>query len=430
MQVSDVSCGTQLIPHAFPALRSLTLTRTQLGDGSLFNVLAADSKPTLTSLHLARCSMDSTAVPQAAVALAQLPGLQALHLEGPDSLVPVALHLTGLTSLTIETERAARDELPIAVVTQNQGLRSLNLVYGSVTGQLLQPDLLQEVLTSCISLTQLALHNLIVYDQGMSVLLTHGTSITDLTLGRTSLTTSKAHWACCWRKLVLHQRTLPEFAYLPLKSVQHLQVGYDKQASWVQLDLPSDIPPAQLPDLVQKATTNLASCPAWAKAPPTQLLLSGHPQDLTTAQQVQLLKALAPAAGRHVSKLFLDVEMQLGQAEVDTLANLLSGSLTSLHLDSATLHDSFWRPLAQHFPNMQELCLNSGIKAAAVDVEMYLASFTSSTPRRLDIHIEAYVFDEQGCLRLKACVDAQGLDSIRLTIQPPEYYEADEFWGP
>jgi hypothetical protein len=45
----------------------------------------------------------------------------------------------------------------------------------------LQPDLLQRVLTSCTGLTQLQLTGVWIDDQGLEVLLTHGTSITDLT---------------------------------------------------------------------------------------------------------------------------------------------------------------------------------------------------------------------------------------------------------
>jgi hypothetical protein len=95
----------------------------------------------------------------------------------------------------------------------------------------MQPHLLCKVLTSCTGLTQLALTCGRVDDQGLGVLLTHGTSITDVRLGWTSLTTSKTDWACSWRKLSF-EGTLQEFANLPLKSVQQLKVisycGFDK----------------------------------------------------------------------------------------------------------------------------------------------------------------------------------------------------------
>jgi hypothetical protein len=373
MQVFHASCGTHLIPQAFPALKSLTLTAIHLGDVSLFSQL--DDVPThnLTSLCLRQCSIDSEATQHAVVALAQLPGLRALHLEYPDAPAPVGLaeQLTGLTSLTISTDGAVMDEQQVAVAAQNQALRSLSLVNEQLPGQVLQPEVLCQVLTSCTGLTQLTLPDIWIDDQGLEVLLTRGTSITNLTLGETILTTSKADWGCSWRKLKVHGE-LQEFAYLPLKSVQQLHPYLGN------LYLPPNTPVAQLPDLLHQATTNLASCPAWVKAPPSELTLSGGAQYLTSDQRLQLLQALAPVAGRHVSKPMLDVNMQLGGAEVEALASSLAESLTILHLNSATLLDSFWRPLAQRFTHLQELRLDSGIKADAMSVATYLVMFSSS----------------------------------------------------
>jgi hypothetical protein len=302
VQVFHATCSTHLIPQAFPALHSLSLEYAQLGDGSLFSQLAAQPNSSLTSLQLACCSLDSAAVQHAAVALGQLTSLQALHLQGADLRVDTALaaHVTGLTSLTIcdDDTGAVLGEQQVAVAVQNQGLRSLSLSSRLYSYHTLQPDLLQEVLSSCTALTQLTLTCGELDDQGLGVLLTHGTSITDLMLGNTSLTTSKADWPCSWRKLDLYEGTLQEFAYLPLKSVQQLEVRRQRlDTSWVQLALDSDTPAEQLPDLLHQATRNLASCPAWLKAPPSDLLLHGYVQDLTSVQRVQLLQALAPVAG-------------------------------------------------------------------------------------------------------------------------------------
>jgi hypothetical protein len=148
---------------------------------------------------LRKVHIDSAAVQHAAVALSQLPSLRALHLEGTDLSVPTALaaQVTGLTSLSICTENRAAvvlGEQQLALVMQNRGLRSLSLVNKQFVylQQGLQPDLLRQVLTSSMGLTQLELHLLTLDDQGLGVLLTHGTSITDLTMCDTSLTTSKA----------------------------------------------------------------------------------------------------------------------------------------------------------------------------------------------------------------------------------------------
>jgi hypothetical protein len=428
VQVTDASCGAHLIPRAFPALNSLTLTRVQLGDGPLFNQLANQPSPSLTSLQLLHCSINSTAVQHTAAALAQLPGLQALHLEeaGPQAPVKLAERCTGLTSLSIKTEQAVLGEQQVAVAAQNQGLRSLGLMSRQLSAQRLQPDLLQKVLSSCTALTQLTLTCGRVDDQG--VLLTHGTSITDLTLGNTSLTTSKADWPCSWHKLKLRYATLQDLAYVPLRSVQELRVTRNG-SPWAlgQFDLPSRTPAAQLLRLLRQATTNLASCPAWVKAPPSELALVVRVSGLTAAQGLQLLRALAPVAGRHVTKLRLEAPMQLGQAEVEAIASSFAGSLTSLHLRSATLHDSFWKPLAQHFPNLQELLLEVGIKADVMSVAMYLAMVScrqSASHQRL--HADIGCFYESDATHLQACVAAWGLENIHLDVLKLDSVSEDE----
>jgi hypothetical protein len=219
-------------------------------------------------------------------------------------------------------------EEDFAVAAQNQGLRSLSLMNTYFQEKQLQPYLLRQVLTSCTGLKQLLLGSVCIDDQGLEELLTHGTSITELTLGSTILTTSKADRPCSWRKLSIYG-TLQEFAYLLFSSVQQLVVRTGGPAPVVEMFLPSDTPPAQLLHLLHQATTNLASCPAWAKAPPHELVLCGTAQDLTSAQRLQLLQALAPVAGGHVNTLRLTARMQLGQAEVEAIAGSFAGSLTS-----------------------------------------------------------------------------------------------------
>jgi hypothetical protein len=207
--------GGSLIPWDFPALHDLTLSRVQLADGFIFSALAAQASTSLRSLRLIDCSVTATWVKHAATLLAQLPGLQALHVTGTCMPAGFAEHLSGLTSLTISTDNKGL-AAQVATVEQNRGLRSLTIQSGWFSGQLLQPDLLQQVLTSCTNLTQLSIADSGIDDQGLYVLLTQGTRITDLTLGGTCFTTSMAGWPCSWRELTLSFATLQEFAYLPL----------------------------------------------------------------------------------------------------------------------------------------------------------------------------------------------------------------------
>jgi hypothetical protein len=285
------------------------------------------------------------------------------------------------------------------------------------------------MLTSCTGLTQLTVLHEGLDDQGLGVLLTHGTSIKDMTLGRTHLTTSKAHWPCSWQKLTLSDATLPEYAYLPLKSVQQLgNVLSLRQAPLGRLPLPGDGEVAQLPSLLHQAATNLASCPGWTKAAPSELELYGPVSlsGLTSAQRVELLQALAPVAATHVQSLKLEVDMQLGRGEVEVLGNILGGSLTSLYLGGATLMDSFWKPLAERFPHLQKLYLASTTKTVAVNLAMYLATVSCCSTDVLEISIAEYVLSTEDSLQLKASVEAWGLQDIRLTFEELEEEEKDD----
>jgi hypothetical protein len=321
-----------------------------------------------------------------------------------------------MLNISTDDRGAALDEQQTALIVQNKGLNSLSLANRQYSEQVLQPDLLQQVLTNCTSLTQLMLTSGAVDDQGLEVLLTHGTSITDLTLYATTLTSSKAERACSWHRLTLLGAALQQLAYLPLKSVQelHTTTGHFVASGQRHRVLHFwNAPDEQLPYLLHQATTNPASCPAWVKAPPSELTLSGSAQYLTSDQRLQLLQALAPVAGRHVSKLRLSVRMQLGQAEVEAIASSFPDSLTSLHLDWATLHDSFWKSVAEHFPSLQQLWLGDHIRADAMDLAEYLAMSSRSVLPRLDVNISPTILNQQDSARLQARINEWGLENIR-----------------
>jgi hypothetical protein len=129
-------------------------------------------------------------------------------------------------------------------------------------------------------------------------------------------------------------------------------------------------------------------------------------------------------AGTHVNSLKLDIDMRLGEDEVEVLANLLGGSLTSLHLGGATLLDSFWRPLAKRFPHLRKLYLGSTTKATAVNLRMYLTTVSHNSPQGLEVKVGSLVLDEADFLHLEACVDTWGLENIQLTMEGLE--EEDE----
>jgi hypothetical protein len=118
--------------------------------------------------------------------------------------------------------------------------------------------------------------------------------------------------------------------------------------------------------------------------------------------------------------------MKLGQAEVEALASSFAGSLTSLHLGSAKLRATFWRPLAQHFPNLQQLCLEKCVTAKPRDLAEYLAMSSRSAPPGLDVKIAPNILTQQASAWLKARVDAQGLQHIRLWLWPSGEHQGGE----
>jgi hypothetical protein len=100
IQVCAAVGGINLLAWAFPAVQYLTLGDVKLEEDA---IRALSTISTLTYLRLVNATMDSGAVPAAAVALAQLPNLQTLLLEGSDTPILLASQLTGLTSLTDRT---------------------------------------------------------------------------------------------------------------------------------------------------------------------------------------------------------------------------------------------------------------------------------------------------------------------------------------
>jgi hypothetical protein len=225
MQVTGADSFVHLLPRAFPGLCQLTLVSVQLGDGALLDMLSiyASMGQSLNSLQLIRCSISNAALQHAAVVLGQLPSLKALHLEGGAFTARgwmLAEHLTQLTSLDLKSPlgNLIFSAQLAAVIIGNAGLQRLAL--NSAATAVIQTTSLQQVLTSCRELTHLALENGSIDDQGLDVLLQHGTNITHLTLGDSNLTVSKSDRQAPWQELQLPRFTLAQLAYLPVKSVK------------------------------------------------------------------------------------------------------------------------------------------------------------------------------------------------------------------
>jgi hypothetical protein len=353
-------------------LTKLELNGVELGDGTLFSMLAAQAACPLSSITLHMCTIHDAAVEVAAAALAQLPSLTACHVQQGSVPLRIASQLTGLTHLEGEQEAGVPppDTQLVKAVFRNKGLQSLTVTYTCM--EWLSAEMLQHLLMGCSNLAQLDLSQ-DISDDGLDILLQHGTNITDLALSAVHTTRSWADSTCRWRSLRLRNisKAVAALAYLPLRSVQELGTGGEDGT----LHLPL-LPAPQLDLLLQRAASNLAACPAWQKQPATRILLYAHPRCATAEPGIevaQLLSALSPLGGPHLQHLGISINADWGQQEVQVLAR---SSLRSLSLRRGIVKPSFWPALSQHLPHLKELGLMHKVEVNMTDITAFLRKLT------------------------------------------------------
>jgi hypothetical protein len=413
LQVAGAGAGVHIIPKAFPALHHLQLTYVHLGEGALFDMLGTLAKPTLNSLVLYSCIISNSAIERAAAALATLSSLGALQLEQSD-MMRLAAQVTGLTSLVGDWATPSLDEQLMLLASHNTQLQRL-VMRGS--GQAVSADHLQRLLVSCPGLTELELDHRGIEQDGLDALLTHGTSITHLTLSSISLTASKTHVPCSWKVLELIEPSLQQLAYLPLSSVHHLTTGskWTPFVGWLQVLLAVPNPPSQLLSLLSQAASNLAACPACTKHKQQFVGLHLAGASIAPQQCVHLFEALALLRVMHLERLsIMSQGLQLGSSEVEALAHSLGDSIKSVELAGCTLLSSFWRPLAQRLPHLQRLTLESGVGTSANDLSCFLTLSSHARPAGLTLSIRRGVLGDRGVAELQAHIAAWQLQNIRL----------------
>jgi hypothetical protein len=215
---------------------------------------------------------------------------------------------------------------------------------------------------------------------------------------------------------------MKQLAYLPLKSVQELEVGWGSLNNTLLLLLGASDLASELPSWVSQASGNLAACPACNKQPQpvVGLRLAKLPSALTPQQRVHLFEALAPLRVMQLERLSIRSELELSPPEVEALAHSLGGSIKSLELRECTLVSSFWRPLAQHFPRLEDLTLGDGVKASITDLVFYLGMLSQSRPDSLCIYVNTSILDSTRLAELQAHIAAWQLQNVRLL--QIEYY--------
>jgi hypothetical protein len=373
--------------------------------------------------------MDATAA-----ALAHLPRLTALHLTRKSNPLHIASQLTKLTSLDVAVDGEVQ-EVPAGsglatIAARNPGLQSLRLAPSDAS---LSHKTLMSVFSSCGNLTVLDVssHRNVITDQHLDILLQHGTSITDLTLGEASIPHSRAGSPCSWRKL---QLLLPDIvtnlACLPLRSVQALIAG-DTEGE-LHLPLTNRFPSSQLLPLLQQAASNLVACPAWKKQPATRVLLYADASygrvNIPDGQTAQLLSALFPLAGPDLQRLGISRKTEFGQQEVQALARSLGSSLKSLSLRRGVIKPCFWPALSQQFPKLKELGLGYKVQVNVVGMVAYLR--TAVQPFML--RITAGVFPDDTSADLTASISAWQLQGLSVKVEEPDGdadFHGIEDWG-
>jgi hypothetical protein len=417
-----------LLSQAFPALRSLHVgADVTSGDAAVFSGLQSCTQ--LRKLCLCDCTINDEVLQSSVAALASLPHLKDLTLQGGTPL-SVLDQLTGLTRLSLQGSYYG-DEDCLATAAQNSQLQCFELSGADAAATqntifYFEPSELQQLLTACPSITHLHLGTTLIDQEGLDTFLSHGTNISSLAVWGFNLTQSRVNAACQWRELSLScdliGTTIEVFAYLPLRTVQELGFACGRTSVVNQLQLPQDdTPKHQLPQLLLQATTNLAACPAWQVAKPSQLMLSFQSSGLDSApftkqERADLLGALAPLAGPHLTGLQLHADkLVLGRDEVFILQRVLGTGLTSLDLHRGAALEGFWDVLDEALPSLGHIKLTGNLVYKPEHVKALCTRRSASQPLILELSDTIYTYC--GCDELRASLAARGVTHIRIVRQ-------------
>jgi hypothetical protein len=416
--ITTQTMDLNLLGLAMPCLRHLrvVLVAAGEGEGGLFAGLQACTG--LEVLQLTGISIGPAAVKPCAAVLARLPALKDVSLQmsstcttDPSGFVQ---RLTCLTSLHLQSHKGSHMSSMCAAAACNPALQALTLWDDDTHS--FSSDELQDLLTSCPLLTSLDMRNLDISHDELEVLLTYGTNITTLSVYAFRTDVSFADRQCSWKCLHTSQYypTVLHWAVLPLKRVKELNNNCD--LGTLHLPLPT-VEPDQLATILRQATTNLAACPAWQADPASILALYAYPSDtpletlvFTPAQRIQLLEALAPLGGPHISRLtarIMDAVFQWGRPELQALGlSLKSGQLSTLELDHCLLTADFWAALDEALPSLSSLFLCEDVECSAADVAGYCSKRKEGHP--FTLNLSDAVYTAVGGTDLQAALIARG----------------------
>jgi hypothetical protein len=416
-----------LLGTALPSLRQLSihLDRSDLGSGEI--IVGLQQCKQLSTLSLHGFWISPTAVTAAAAALAQLPALRDLSLSSSCDINPAALidQLTCLTALWLTLDGSGQVDSMFEAAACNSGLQTFTLVDDIGDLEVTDDDeceALRNFLTSCPALTDLDLDHMSLSEDVVDAILTHGTSITHLTAGGLVTSTNYSHQPSNLQSLRLYDSSSLQLANLPLRGVTSLELWCESMGELcediVELHLPTgSVAPDELPALLQRATANLAACPAWQAKPEPCISLQGDGSDveeylyLAPEIRLQLLEALAPLGGPHVTEFqgcMAEHWFNWGRPEVEALGrSLRSTQLSSLELWHCALHIDFWAALGEVWPSLQVLTLGAGVTCSASDLAVFCTRRQAEQPFKLIL--APRLFESHDGAGLQDSLRAQGV---------------------
>jgi hypothetical protein len=425
---ADRSCPPlHLLGTALPSLRQLSISfsGSDLGSGEL--LVGLQQCQQLSTLSLLGFWISPTAVTAAAAALAQLPALRDLSLSSDCDINPAALmdQLTCLTALWLGLDGSGQVDSMFEAAARNPGLQTFILQDDIGDLEVTDDDeceALRTFLTSCPTLTYLSLDHMSLSEDVVDTILTHGTSITHLTAGGLVTSTNYSGQPSNLQSLRLYDSSSLQLANLPLRGVTHLQLWDEAMGDLCedigQLHLPtSAMAPDELPAVLQRATANLAACPAWQAKPEPCISLQGDGSDveeylyLAPEIRLQLLEALAPLGGPHVTEFqgcMAENWFNWGRPEVEALGHSLhSTQLSSLELWHCALHIDFWAALGEVFPSLEVLTLGAGVTCSASDLAVFCSRRQAGHPFKLVL--APRLFESHDGAGLQESLEAQGV---------------------
>jgi hypothetical protein len=269
---------------------------------------------------------------------------------------------------------------------------------------------LSQLLTSCTLLSSISLKGVVLDQAGLDLLLAHP-HINSVEVMAIAATESRVDSPCSWQTLELPgPKDVRTVAYVPLHSLKEpLDVR--------RLLLPPDVPAADLPQLLQAATSRMAEHRQLFVFQGRGLCVTdfvrelegwdelewGEPEQDSFTPEVcmALVEALAPAAQipdmQRLSFSFYQHEEQqaaratFGKSELQALSRTWGDRLLCFGLIGVQLAEDFFPAIETAFPKLEDMWLH-GVKGDNQDLraQIMLMCQRMTQPLRVDLDYDIW----------------------------------------